>query len=87
MSSPTLLSIPTAAEELTGKRPSPPTCWRWVHRGRNGIKLRAVFVMGAWRTTREDFLKFVEACSAVKRQAQDVSTSMADEQLAAAGIL
>jgi len=87
MPSPTLLSIASVAESLTGERPSPPTCWRWVHRGRNGIKLRAVFVMGGWRTTKEDFLQFIEACSAVKRGTVVTTAPTDDTALTAAGLL
>ena len=89
MPSPTLLPIASIAADLTGERPSPATCWRWVHRGKNGIRLHAVFVVGQWRTTKEDFLRFLEECSAAKRGADQTESQAPsnDAALAAAGLL
>ena len=84
---PEFLSIPDIAESLTGERPSPPTCWRWVHRGCQGIRLKAVFIHGAWRTTRDDFVRFLEERSAAKLGNVVNSPAADDAALAAAGLI
>lgn len=87
MSSPTLLPIASVAESLTGKRPSPPTSWRVVHRGTAGQKLKAIFVHGQWCCTREDYLDFLERVSAAKLTPTPPGPVNDDAGLVAAGLL
>ncbi len=47
-----LLSIGEAIERVTGQRPHPTTCSRWVRRGSQGIVLASVLV-GTRRLTTE----------------------------------
>ncbi len=57
-----LIPVTTLAQERLGKRISPATRWRWIHRGvAGGIKLVAVCVSGEWMTTREAFAEFIQA--------------------------
>jgi hypothetical protein len=54
-----LQPVPTVAEQRTGRRPSPATCWRWIRRGTRGGRLRASYIHGRWYTTPSDFDDFI----------------------------
>jgi hypothetical protein len=83
-------SVATIAFRKTGRRPSPPTVWRWCHKGVRGgaVKLQAVFHSGHWQTTTTAFDQFLAdqtAAALGENDPEEDSTSDAD--LIAAGLL
>lgn len=76
--------VADVAEQLTGSRPSKATQWRWLRQGVRGIRLQAQLCGRRWLTTEEDFLRFMEGQT---RKELGTSTAVADDRLAAAGLL
>ncbi|MEX0784683.1 MAG: DUF1580 domain-containing protein [Dehalococcoidia bacterium] len=49
------------AADLTGRRPSPATIWRWCRRGtRRAGRLPAVVAFGTWHTTAEAYRAWIQ---------------------------
>ena len=84
-----LESIPAVAFRRTGKRPSPPTCWRWHRIGvGGGIKLQVVRHSGKWLTTEAAFDQFIadQTAAALGENAPEEDDT-SDADLIAAGLL
>jgi len=81
-----LRPVSLIARNLTGKRPSPSTVWRWVKRGNRGGKLDAVMIGGSWHTTPGAFAAFVSRQTAAAFT-ETSSVDASDATLAAAGLL
>lgn len=56
-----LRPVPDAFEDVTGRRPSLPTCGRYSTEGRFGILLRRQRVGGRWYSSRAWVREFVRA--------------------------
>lgn len=64
-----LRPVAVLVADLTGRRPSPPTVWRWCVRGtRRAGKLPALRVFGSWNTTRQALLTWLQAESSRKSE-------------------
>ena len=49
-------------KDLTGRRPSPATIWRWCSKGtKRGGRLPAFKVLGTWHSTRAALLQWLAA--------------------------
>jgi len=87
----TLEPVSTVAKRVTGKRPSPPTVWRWCRHGvRSGtVKLEAICYAGSWHTTPAAFAQFLrdQTAAAMNRNAGDHTPTCDDAALVAAGLL
>ena len=62
------LTIGSAFEQLTGKRPHPSTVWRWALKGSNGVTLKTWMIGGRRMTTAEAVNEFIEKRSAKPEQ-------------------
>jgi Protein of unknown function (DUF1580) len=56
-----LYSLPEAFEQVTGERPSPATCFRWVMHGVKGVQLESCVTSRGRRTSVEAAQRFLEA--------------------------
>ena len=72
MDSQKLLPIPDAVELETGRRPSPPTAYRWVTRGSRGVRLMSQVLGGRRYTTRQAVRDFIDASTAARVVATDM---------------
>lgn len=54
-----LMSIAKAAAEITGTRPHPTTCNRWVRKGVGGIVLPSLVIGGRRMTTVRAFREWI----------------------------
>ncbi len=81
--------VATVAFRKTGRRPSPPTVWRWTKKGVRGqkVKLQAVFHGGCWQTTPEAFDQFIADQTAAALGEHEESDNASDADLIAAGLL
>ena len=83
-----LRPVATVARDRTGKRPSPASIWRWIHKGNRGGKLEAVFLTGVWHTTAAAFADFIRRQTAAALGASDrPSQGVTDDELRANGLL
>lgn len=84
-----LRSVAALMADLTGRRPSPPTVWRWCVRGtRRAGKLPALRVYGSWSTTRKALVEWLQRES--ERPAADAAAKRdpaTERRLRAAGLL
>lgn len=67
-------------EELTGDRPAPTTCWRWISKGLCGHKLESVKVMGRTFTSRPAIRRWLTVVEAARTQAQGNQGTEPDER-------
>lgn len=44
---------------LLHKRPSPPTVWRWITKGRNGTRLETLKIANRVYSTEDEFRRFL----------------------------
>jgi hypothetical protein len=85
--------IPPAdgVEELTGSRPAPATCWRWIAKGLQGHKLESVRVLGKTYTSKPAIRRWLAAVEAARTAERSEQTDERSEhvklQLADAGLL
>jgi len=89
-----LVSPADGVEELTGQRPAPTTCWRWISKGLRGHKLESVKVMGRTFSSRPAIRRWLIKVEASRTEAQaatrdDGTTERSDavqRKLEAAGL-
>lgn len=81
--------VSKVAQSRFGKRPSPTTIWRWVHRGVRGVKLQAVSFGGQWQCSESEFDAFVQAQTAavLSDDAPAERDEVTAKKLRAAGVL
>lgn len=61
----TVVPVNELCKKRLGKRISPATLWRWIHRGvGGGIRLEAVQAAGVWCSTPAAFAEFLRAQTA-----------------------
>jgi hypothetical protein len=65
-----LVSPADGVEELTGERPAPTTCWRWISKGLRGHKLESVKVMGRTYTSHQAIRRWLAAVESTRTEAQ-----------------
>ncbi|MCC9606212.1 DUF1580 domain-containing protein [Blastopirellula sp. JC732] len=83
-----LRPVAAIAQQITGKRPSGPTTWRWIKKGVDrGIKLLAVPCNGRWNTTEAAFRDFLARRADSLRQSATPTPEVDDETLRVAGLL
>ena len=88
-----LVPVVVIAQQRLGKRPSPPTRWRWQTKGVNGVKLEVVKAGGVWMTTATAFAEFLRQQTAncspapMGTDAPAERSPATQKKLAAAGLL
>ena len=93
-----LVPVASLVKSLSGRRPSPPTVWRWCLKGVKSadggrVRLQAVKLFGSWHTTREALSQFLTAQSPAALSCDSDADRPAPrsertrEKLAAAGLL
>lgn len=87
-----LRPVVSLVEELTGRRPSPSSVWRWCAKGtKRAGKLPALRVLNTWHTTSEALLGWLATESTAPGQTdghQSSSRSVeTEERLRTAGLL
>lgn len=82
-----LLPIHKVAERVTGRRPSPATCCRWIHKGCKGAKLHALQLGNKWLCTESDFRRFMEEQTEAVFQSTARDDAVVDAALESAGLL
>lgn len=65
-----LVSPADGVEELTGERPAPTTCWRWISKGLRGHKLESVKVLGRTFTSHQAIRRWLTKVEATRIEAQ-----------------
>ena len=62
-------------KELTGKRPSPSSCWRWISKGLRGHKLESVKVLGRTYSSLPAIRRWLTKVESSRIEAQAASRS------------
>ncbi len=65
-----LVSPADGVEALTGERPAPTTCWRWISKGLRGHKLESVKVLGRTFTSHQAIRRWLIKVEASRTEAQ-----------------
>lgn len=65
-----LVTPANGIEELTGQRPSPTTCWRWISKGLRGHKLESVKVMGRTFTSHQAIRRWLALVESSRASSQ-----------------
>ena len=80
-----LVSPADGVEELTGERPSPTTCWRWISKGLRAHKLESVKVLGRTFTSHQAIRRWLtkveESRTAAQAATRDDGTGERSEDL------
>ena len=79
--------------QITGKRPSSPTKYRWRVHGCRGVRLEQVLISGVWHTTVKAFVAFIRGQTQAANNARVAETGSNERdaatkrRLQAAGLL
>ena len=60
-----LVTVAQAGQLIPGKR-DPSTIWRWINKGRYGVRLESLEIGGVTYTSRAAIQEFCEAVTAAK---------------------
>jgi hypothetical protein len=73
-----MLSLKMAARLIPGRDGKPvhlSTIWRWILKGRRGVKLESIVIGGSRFTSREAMTRFIEALNPEQQPVGTIRTS------------
>ncbi len=83
----TLEAVQSLCSRVIGKRVSPETLFRWIHKQDSRGNLEAMKVAGEWHSTIQNFIKFLNARNKTDSPVTPPSLNELDEELKANGLL
>ncbi len=74
-----LVEVRTLANRVFGDAVASNTCYRWIRKGSNGVRLEAIKAGRKWLTTEAAFNEFLHARTAAALQNETATQSDKDE--------